>query len=134
MNRRSNQVKETAVARAVAAWGAALPRWVRRLAEECAATSQAKVAARLGYSPATVSYVLRNAYRGDLVAVELAATGALMARTVRCPVLGDLRADDCLRHQREPWSPNNPTRIDLYKACRGGCPNFRARSDGRTGC
>ena len=134
MNRRGNQVKQSAVARATAAWGSALPPWVRRLAEECDATSQSKVAGRLGYSPATLSYVLRNAYKGDLASVELAATGALMARTVQCPVLGDLRADDCLRHQREPWSPNNPQRIDLYKACRGGCPNFRARGEGRMGC
>ena len=124
--RRGNQIKETAAERALAAWGDQLPAWVQRLAEECDATSQAEVAGRLGYSPATLSYVLRNAYKGDLAAVELAATGVLMAKTVQCPVLGDLRADDCLHHQREPWSPNNPTRIALYKACRGGCPNFRA--------
>lgn len=130
MSRRGNQVKNTAVERATAAWGAALRPWVQRLAEECDATSQANVAGRLGYSPATLSYVLRNAYKGDLACVELAATGALMARTVQCPVLGDLRADDCLRHQRAPWSPNNPTNIDLYKACRGGCPNFRANGRG----
>ena len=122
-----NQVKESAVARATAAWGVDLPDWVKHLAEECDETSQANVAARLGYSPATLSYVIRNAYRGDLAAVEFATTGVLMARTVSCPVLGDVRADDCLHHQREPWSPNNPTRIALYQACRGGCPNFRRR-------
>ena len=127
---RANQVKETAVARAVAAWGGALPAWVRRLAAECDASSQADVASRMSYSPATISYVVRNAYKGDLAAVELAATGALMAKMVQCPVLGDVRADDCLRHQREPWSPNNPTRIALYKACRAGCPNFRAHGAG----
>ena len=42
------------------AWGDSLPGWVERLARECEASTQNKVATRLGRSASLVSAVLRK--------------------------------------------------------------------------
>ncbi|BAE49253.1 hypothetical protein [Paramagnetospirillum magneticum] len=115
----------TALGRARLAWGDDMPAWIEALARACDEASQKKVAARVGYSPATLSYVLNARYTGDLGAVEQAVKGALMAETVNCPVVGELACDACLVHQRAPWAPHNPQRIAFYRACRAGCPNSR---------
>ncbi len=114
--------------RAAAAWGAGMPDWIAALAAACDETSQAKVAARLFYSPAAVSYVVNAKYAGDMDAVEQAVRGALMNRKVQCPVAGELAADACLAHQRAPFAAHNPQRVQFYRACRAGCPNSRIKS------
>lgn len=106
------------------------PDWLQILADECQASSQAKVAKRLGYSAATVSLVLKGTYSGDLQKVEQAVRGALMRQTVACPVLGDIPAQDCLGHQKAPFSTASPERVRLYRACRSGCPHSRIQSKG----
>lgn len=60
---------------AAKAWGDAMPDWVAALARECAATSQNKVAARLGRSAALVSQVLRNNYKADLAGAKVVLVG-----------------------------------------------------------
>lgn len=117
--------KISALARARAAWGETLPDWIEVLAREADRTSQNAAAARIRYSAATVSHVLKAAYKGDITAVEQAVRGVLMAATVNCPVVGDLATDLCLRHQRASWAPHNPQRIQFYRACRDGCPHSR---------
>lgn len=117
--------KMTALARAKAAWGEAIPDWVTALAEACDRESQNAVAKRLDYSAAAVSTVIGNKYGGALTAVEQAVRGALMSATVACPVMGELPADACNSHQRAPWAPHNPQRIKFYRACRSGCPHSR---------
>lgn len=108
-----------------AAWGDALPEWVERMALQCAATSQNKVAARLGRSAALVSQVLRNKYPGDLHAVEELFRGHFMAETVRCPELGALPLHEChdwmakARH----FQSTNTLRVRMYRACKR-CPRF----------
>jgi len=111
--------------RASLAWGGAPPDWIAALAGACDASTQASVAKRLGYSGAVVSLMLNNRYGGDLGAVEQAVRGALMAATVDCPVVGELASHTCLGHQKAQWAPHNPQRISFFRACRGGCPNFR---------
>ncbi len=101
------------------------PDWVKALAIACDVSSQSAVARQLGYSPAVVSTVLANKYQGDLTAVEQAVRGALMAQTILCPVVGELSSQACNAHQRQPWAPHNPQRIQFYKACRAGCPHSR---------
>jgi putative Ca2+/H+ antiporter (TMEM165/GDT1 family) len=115
----------TAAGKVAAAWGDKSPAWVIALAAECDRTTAAATARRIGYSPALVSQVLACKYPGDLTAVEQAVSGALMAATVACPVVGELAADTCLAHQRAAWSPHNPQRIAFFRACRGGCANSR---------
>jgi hypothetical protein len=111
-----------ALERARAAWGD-LPDWVEALARACDDGSQAAIARKLDVSPALVSGVLRKTYKGSMAAVEQRVRGALLAKTVACPVVGDLAADACLANQRAPWSSHNPGRISFFRACRGGCPH-----------
>lgn len=105
--------------RALAAWGDDAPVWVLALAAACVRDSQAKVAQEIGYSGTVVSRCLGNSYRGNIEAVAQAVQGAYMAGTVPCPVLGDLPGHRCMEYQRRPFANTNPTRIKLWKACRG---------------
>lgn len=113
----------TAVARAEEAWGADLPDWVRVLAEAADRTSQAKAAAAVGYSAATVSYVLKGTYTGDLTKVEQAVRASLMEADVECPELGTLRLADCLDWQTKAaaYEPTSSRRLLMYRAC-NACP------------
>ncbi len=113
----------SALERAEAAWGAVMPEWVRVLAEACDAGGQRETALAIGYSQAVVSQVLSRSYAGDYAAVEAAVSGALMGETVRCPVFGELRRDQCLRNQRLPKGPTgDPARRALRRTC-PTCPN-----------
>lgn len=114
----------SAVKRAEAAWGE-VPEWVRVLAEQCDKTSQTKVAKVVGYSAATVSYVIKAKYAGDMSKVEQAVRGAFMNAVVDCPVLGELPANECLENQRRPFAATNHIRVQLYRACHGGCAHSR---------
>lgn len=114
-----------AVARAEAAWGTDMPDWVRVLAEAADRTSQAKASAAIGYSAATVSYVLKATYAGDLAKVEQAVRASLMEADVVCPELGTLRLADCLDWQGKAgkYEATSSRRLLLYRAC-NGCPRF----------
>ena len=90
-----------ATAKARRAWGGNMPDWVAELAAACDATSQNRVAKRIGYSASTISQVLSRTYRGDMARVEQAVRGALMHETVHCPVLGELPQHVCLEHQKK---------------------------------
>ncbi len=116
---------ETNLTRALAAWGVEAPAWVLELARQCDAASGARVASRLGYSPAVVSNVLRNTYKGALSRVEDRVRGRWMAATVVCPVVGDLGLDVCAENQSRPFANTNQTRTRLWKACRAGCPHSK---------
>lgn len=115
---------KNSIERATAAWGE-MPDWIRVLAHSCDSSSQAKVSAELGYSPAVVNTVLSNSYKGDFGAVQQAVEGALMAAKVDCPVLGEMRSNVCLQNQKRKFGATNSTRVRLFKACHGGCPNSR---------
>lgn len=110
-------------------WGKAAPSWVRVLAEQCDRSSQKKVADTICYSSAVVNQVLKNAYKGDLTAVEQAVRGAFLNATVNCPVLGKLELHRCLQHQRSKLQTTNHQMVRVYKNCRGlgvtRCPHSR---------
>ena len=100
--------------------------WLQRLADECeAAPNQGAVARAIGYSPTVVSQVLNGRYPGDLGAVEAAVRGAFFGATVECPVLGELPENRCLEEQRRRLLTSSPQRVQLYRACRAGCPHSR---------
>ncbi|APZ54146.1 hypothetical protein [Salipiger abyssi] len=109
-----------------AAWGGEMPDWVERLAAECAQTSQNKVAARLNRSASLVSAVLRNKYRGDMTAVEEVVRGVFERATVRCPALGEIRANVCRDWQQKSrsYSNVNSARQRMFRAC-NACPRKR---------
>lgn len=121
----SQAQRTTSIDNALAAWGETMPEWIRVLAEACDCRSQKRVAEEIGYSATVINQVLKGTYKGDLHAVEQAVRGALLAYTIECPVLGELRAHHCLEYQRQPFANTNPQRIRLYQACRSGCPHAR---------
>ncbi|WP_323036225.1 hypothetical protein [Pararhodobacter sp.] len=107
-------------------WGAALPDWIKALAEACTKSSQTKVAAQLGRSGALVSSVLRNKYAGDMGAVEELVRGHLLSETVACPSLGVLPLHECRawRAKATRFENTNALRVQMYRACQR-CPRFR---------
>ena len=109
-----------------ASWGDAMPGWVERLAIECAASSQNRVAVRLNRSASLVSAVLRNKYRGDMRAVEEVVTGTFERTTVSCPAIGTIAWRACRDWQQKArtYSNVNSERQRMYRAC-NACPRFR---------
>ncbi|VUX47883.1 conserved hypothetical protein [Candidatus Defluviicoccus seviourii] len=117
-----------ALARAAHHWGADLPDWVAALAVACdAAGSQAGTAARVGYSGAVVSQVLKRDYRGSYDAVEAAVRARIMGATVDCPVLGQILLEDCHNYQRAAGTGarESTLQVRLARAC-PACPQRRA--------
>lgn len=117
-------------AKALAAYGDALPDWVEELAAEATATSLKAAAKKIGYSDAVLSHVFSGSYSGDLARVEEKVRGALMGVTVMCPVLGEIGRDHCLDQQKMPFSATSSIRSKLYRACRSGCPHSRLKKEG----
>ncbi len=108
-----------------AAWGEDLPDWVEALARECEASSQSKIAARLGRSPALVSQVLRNSYKADLAGVEQVFRGVFESLTLDCPALGTIAANACRDWQLKAnrFVNVNSLRVRMYRACHA-CPRL----------
>jgi hypothetical protein len=80
------------------------------------------VADRIGYSRTALSLVLSGKY-GDRDTTALARAVLTRLDVVQCPVFGEIAGDDCRSHQAAPFSAANPQRIQLYRACRSGCPH-----------
>jgi hypothetical protein len=108
------------------AWGEAAPDWIVALARACAASSQGRVADRMGRSAAVVSQVLRNKYPGDMRAVEELVRGCYLAATVDCPSLGTLPTNECAKWRRKArvFSGANALGVQMYRACQR-CGLFR---------
>lgn len=104
-------------------WGGAAPDWVVRLAQECEATSQARVATRLDRSSSLISNVLHKKYPGDMASVEDLVRGAFMASVVNCPALGEIATDMCQgwRKKTRTFAGHNALRVTMYRAC-NRCP------------
>ena len=96
--------------------------WLSVLADQCRMTSQSRVASRLGVSAAMVNQALQGKYQGDVDRLRERVVGAYMGVLVNCPVLGNLGRDECISHQERPFAATNPIRVQLFRACRNGCP------------
>lgn len=101
--------------------------WLTVLREACQAGSQAAVARRLGVSPAMINQALKGVYKGDIRRLQTLVEGGLMNQTVDCPVIGRLAKHKCLEHQTRDgrFATANPLNMDLYRACRSGCPHSK---------
>ena len=118
---RSSHVDQVEKARL--AWGEAMPVEVAVLAQACKTRTSRAVARQLGYSDATISYVLANKYQaGDQEKVFAKIRGALMGETVMCPILDEIGRDRCLSEQAKPFAATNSTRARLFHACKS-CSN-----------
>lgn len=91
----------------------------------CDAQSRGIVAKRLGYSAPVVSQLLNDTYKGDLDRIAGIVRGAFMSSTVACPVNGETPLDVCLADQRGQPPFASSWRMQVYRACRSGCPHFR---------
>ncbi|WP_082167651.1 transcriptional regulator [Methylobacterium aquaticum] len=119
--------KLSALERAAAAWGEAMPDEVRELAAYVDRNTGAAAAKTIGYSGAVVSNMLNARYTGDHEAVFAKIRGALMGEVVVCPVLGEIGRHRCLSEQKMPFATSNAARARVYRACRTGCPHSRLK-------
>ncbi len=108
----------------------ARPHWIAVLDEQCEATSQGRVSARLGFSSAMIGQIRRGIYPGRYDRAEQAVRGHFMAGVITCPALGKIRANECVDHQKraQKFTGSNPLRITMFRACRR-CARF---TDGET--
>lgn len=83
--------------------------------------NQSKVAARLGVSDAAVSSALRGKYIGNVDRLAERIRGELLNATVACPVLGEITSRICQDEREKPFHSANPTRVQLWRACKQ-CP------------
>lgn len=116
-----------AIQKARDAWGDDLPDWVLGLAQECAKTSQNKVAVKMGYSAALISQVLSRKYPGDLSGVRDRYLGIYEAQVVDCPELGNMPLHICQnwRKKARQLQPANARNVQMFRACTR-CPVFLA--------
>lgn len=110
--------------------------WLEVLRAECNRASQPQVSLRLrqpdGFpSPTIISQVLNDKYpsRKGRARLQALVEGVFMNATVFCPVVGEIPTDQCQENQARPFSTTNRTRLALYKACRGGCPNSNSMQE-----
>ena len=102
--------------------------WLDTLRAEAERTSLRLVAVKLrggnGYpSEALLSRVLNGKYPGSTERLQRLVEGYFLGASVLCPVLGEVTRDRCDHEQRRPFAATNPTRVALFRACRGGCPH-----------
>ncbi len=113
------------VEKATRAWGAPLPEWVEALAQLADAQGLTAAGKAIDYSGSLVSQVLANKYAGDVGLVEEKVRGALLGLTVECPRLGEMTRSVCLEWQKKPLAHTSSLRVEMYHACRSGCPHSR---------
>lgn len=94
--------------------------WNAILADQAKTHGQVAVANELGVSKTVVSQLINGKYPGDLIRMQALVEGAYMAKTVQCPIMGNIPLHQCDKYQRNTLT-SNPTRLKLFRACRGGC-------------
>ncbi|MEQ1696685.1 MAG: hypothetical protein ABL901_12660 [Hyphomicrobiaceae bacterium] len=112
---------------AVVGWGNAMPDWVVALAAACDQAPQTEVARRIEYSPAVVSQVLRNTYKGNLKRVEFQVRGLLMEQTLKCPChWDDMGFHACVWNQEIQFDKKRalPGVGAIFRATCPTCPNW----------
>lgn len=118
------------VEKARAAWSP-IPEWVTALAEVADARGLAAAGKAIDYSGSLVSSVIANKYAGDITRVSEKVKGALLGHTVDCPRLGEMARSVCLEWQKKPLAHTSSLRVEMYRACRGGCPHSRLQGGDR---
>ena len=111
--------------RAIAAWGADLPDWVRLLADAADRTSQRGVADQLGKSAGYVSRLINRAYAGSYEEAETQVRAKFGAEQVACPLWGEIPLASCVQLRRRKRPPQN----HMHHACARTCPNCPNNTD-----
>ncbi|MEM6726905.1 MAG: hypothetical protein AAF618_00270 [Pseudomonadota bacterium] len=104
--------------------GQEMPEWVAVMITACEASSQAKVARRLGVTGGALSQITFAKYQANLAAMEDRVRAVLMATDVECPVLRQISSADCLEWRREvrTLTSTHPIHIRMHRAC-AVCPH-----------
>jgi DNA-binding transcriptional regulator YdaS (Cro superfamily) len=106
-------------------WNGVVPDWVQALVNACdaKASSQNKVACRLGLSGAVVSQTIRNSYQGNKENIEERVRAIFMAGLVDCPSLGEIGTEDCLKYRDDAAElvSASPNKVRMFAAC-NRCP------------
>ena len=112
--------------KAKTAWGKAMPDWIAALAEVCDRRgTQRAVADLLDVSPALVCLALVNKHHASLDHIKARVEARLMISILPCPVLGMISRLDCEREQTRRLATADPVRVQLYRACHGGCKFYQ---------
>ena len=100
--------------------------WHQELQRVAEKLSRRQLAARLDCSTAMVSQVVNGKYAAHRIeSFREKFEGAFMGYCVECPVVGELARDKCVAFQNREFCATNPTRVQLYHACRSGCEHSR---------
>lgn len=116
------------VGRAIAAWGADMPPWVRLLASACDTTNQRQVGDRIGKSSGYISRILSRSYAGSYDEAEKLVRAAYGAEEVLCPLWGPIPLASCMRNRRRTAPPRNQAH-HLHAATCPTCPNNTDRRE-----
>jgi hypothetical protein len=107
------------------AYDGKVPEWIRLLVNACDAqgSSQNLVAKRMGYSGATISYLIHNNYGADLNLIKERVLVIYAPERVACPALGDIGSEDCLGWRMDAVTLTSaaPLAVRMFRACRK-CP------------
>lgn len=104
--------------------------WFIALQKELQTSSQAKAAAKCGISGTAVNQIIKGSYKGNIENVAEKVSGALLEQSVICPVLDVITTDICANHRNKGFKPNNPMRVQLYRACQSCANNPKNKSKG----
>ena len=107
-----------------------VPDWVAALAELCNAEGVSGAAAITGLSGSSISRLLGNDYPASTCRAAEKVRLALDLAAVSCPVLGEIRQTECVRHQQRGRSTANPLHVALSRAC-PTCPHGTLRRAGK---
>lgn len=95
-------------------------KWFEILIDEIEATSQRKVAEKLGYSITTINLVVNGKYAGKTDAVGRRVIEVFTR--VNCPFLGsEIARSVCVELAKAPAPTHNPIKMQQWKACKK-CP------------
>ncbi len=101
------------------------PAWLETLRDECASRPQSAVAQACGLSSSTINQILKGNYRANTRRIQAKVEGALMGKTLKCPVYGELPRNRCIEFQQLPFAISSPQRVQLFHACKT-CPNNKS--------
>ena len=100
--------------------------WHQELCKVAQRLSRKQLAERLDCSSTQVSQVVNGKYAAHRIhTFKEKFEGAFMGYCVNCPVAGELPRDRCIEFQNRQFCATNPTRVQLYHACRSGCEHSR---------
>lgn len=109
----------SALDRARAGWGDAMPSFVHRIALACDLSSQAVMADALGISRTALSQVISNKYPGTPKGLPDRVDALCPPLpSVECPIMGRIGSKLCDETRALAYCATNSKHINQFRACR----------------